>query len=251
MKITADNLKTLLVLLTITLIVPAAFVGLSFSRGIGIYFFSGILLLVTPVLCGYLAVLRPRLYTILYIIFLISCAVVEAFFAYRPNWLQIPLMFSCYYYIAAAVIALIFLFVHWGKGIFLAITPVILTIGGFYLQKGANQLGHWYRIEVFNSRFTQYEQFVDILKKDSENKQFITLSGEQIPEQYRSLAYCVHAHKEKDVFVVVFAWGLGFPAKHSAFAYRSDGILPSKGSEFRREWPFCERINENWFRVAD
>ena len=104
---------------------------------------------------------------------------------------------------------------------------------------------------VFTERLAQYEEAVQVMESKI-NGEPVFLKGEEVPETYQHLAWWVHAEEDKqDVLVVTFFWGGGFPVKHSAFVYRSDGWLPPKGTDFRREWPFAERINEHWFRVAD
>ena len=111
--------------------------------------------------------------------------------------------------------------------------------------------GHNKREKVFAERLPQYEEAVRVMGSKISGEP-VFLKGKEVPKTYQHLAYWIHAKKDEgNVLVVTFFWGGGFPVKHSAFVYRSDGWLPPKGTDFRREWPFAERINKNWLRVGD
>lgn len=43
----------------------------------------------------------------------------------------------------------------------------------------------------------------------------------------------------KKAIVVNFMWGVSLPCKHTAFVWRSDGVLPDKGTKFRKDWCGC------------
>jgi hypothetical protein len=47
-----------------------------------------------------------------------------------------------------------------------------------------------------------------------------------------------------------FVGGIGVLG-HYAYIYRSDGLLPASGTDFRRRWRDCNRVNEHWFRCSD
>ena len=81
----------------------------------------------------------------------------------------------------------------------------------------------------------------------------VMLIGEEIPEKYRHLAYSIFAEKLKDVLRIEFFWGGGFPVKHTAYVYLSNGKPPDKETDHHTDWYWyhCERINDYWFRVSD
>ena len=65
------------------------------------------------------------------------------------------------------------------------------------------------------------------------------------------MAYTIYGKRQGDVLRVTFIWGIGFPLKHAAYIYVSDGKWSEKDPDLRRAWPISHRINEHWFRVID
>lgn len=140
-------------------------------------------------------------------------------------------------------------FKFWEERGFLALSPLFISLFSFWLIFFANDIGRDIRIQVFKKNLYLYQQAVEELTPAIGEKG-LYLSGDKIPEKYRKLAYVISAEKNEGV-VFDFIWDFGFPLKHSAFVYRSDGFLPGKETHFRSHWPYCERINERWFRVMD
>lgn len=177
-----------------------------------------------------------------------SVLVVGAAFTYRPDVsTQFGSMLLLFYLFAVIVINFIGIFTFEQRsGIPLAISFLCVVLLGY-----SNSLGHRLRLHVFRQRLPQYEAAVRTLEAQITDEP-VFLKGEEVPEPFRRLAYWIHAEKtEQNVLVVTFFWGGGFPAKHTAFAYISDGKIPGSPSRFQKEWPRISRINENWFKVGD
>lgn len=175
--------------------------------------------------------------------------VASGMFGYRPSIVQILVMLLLLVESILVVFNFITIFHFWERYTVLALLPLFISISGFWLQDITGDKGREIRMEVFNERLYLYEQAVAELAPMIKDEP-LHLHYDQIPEKYRHLAYWIIGKKEKGI-VFAFFWGSGFPCKHSAFVYRSDGRLPERGTDFRRDWPFCERINEHWFRVSD
>jgi len=173
-------------------------------------------------------------------------------FGYRPDLCsQIGGMLGYAYLFVMLIVSFIALFRFWEKHGLFSIIPFVILLLCFKANAISLKMGHDKRSEVFAELLPQYEEAVRVMESKTSGG-VVFLKGEEVPEIYRHLAYWIHAKKDdENVLVVTFFWGGGFPLKHTAFAYRSDGQLPPKGTDFRREWPFTERINENWFRVGD
>ena len=122
-----------------------------------------------------------------------------------------------------------------------AILVILLSIACFFSPKWGNDL--W--MFVFEKRLPQYESAVEDCKLLIQDEHLV-LRGEEIPSKYRHLAYSISCTKdESENIEIAFLWGYGFPLKHSAFCYRSDGEPSGKS------WPLHKKINDNWFRVSD
>lgn len=173
-------------------------------------------------------------------------------FGYRPDiFSQIGGMLGGVYLFVMLVVSFIAIFKFWEKYSLFSMIPFVILLLCFKAGAISLKSGHNKREKVFAERLPQYEEAVRMMESKIKGEP-LSLRGKEVPEAYKHLAYCILAEKdEKGVLVVTFFWGGGFPSKHSAFVYRSDGHLPLKGTEFRREWPFAERINENWLRVGD
>lgn len=172
-------------------------------------------------------------------------------FGCRPNALsQLGGMFLFLCLIVMIIVDFIGVFLFWGKHGFLVFAPLVIPLLCFKAGSACLNFGHNRRLEVFEERLPQYEEVVHLMDSELKNER-IFWGAEQIPRQYRHLAYRIYGERKRDVLRVVFFWGSGFPVKHSAFAYISNGALPAKGTDFRRDWPHATRINEHWFRVGD
>ncbi|MBN1392994.1 MAG: hypothetical protein JW947_09360 [Sedimentisphaerales bacterium] len=173
-------------------------------------------------------------------------------FGYRPDIVsQIGGMLGSVYLLVMLVVSFIAIFKFWEKSSLFSIIPFVILLLCFKAGPMSLKAGHNKREKVFVERLPQYEEAVHVMGGKISGEP-VFFKGEEVPETYRHLAYWIHAEKEEgNVLVVTFFWGGGFPVKHSAFVYRSDGWLPPKGTDFSREWPFAERINSNWLRVGD
>lgn len=173
-------------------------------------------------------------------------------FGYRPDISsQLGGMLGGVYLFVMLVVSFIAIFKFWEKYSLFSVIPFVILLLCFKAGAISLKAGHNKRENVFAERLPQYEEAVRVMESKIKGEP-VFLKGKEVPEAYHHLAYWIHAEKYGGgVLVVTFFWGGGFPVKHSAFVYRSDGWLPPRGTDFRREWPFAERINENWFRVGD
>jgi hypothetical protein len=75
------------------------------------------------------------------------------------------------------------------------------------------------------------------------------MEAEHVPiSALGSLAYTVHARRDDmGILTVEFFWGRGFPLKHTAFIYRSNGAW---AQDPRLDWR-ATRLADNWFRASD
>jgi hypothetical protein len=185
------------------------------------------------------------------ILLLVVSCVSGYFFCYRPNvgWQMLSIL-SMFGFLLIAIINLIGIFRYWENYGLVIILLLAMPFILFYATRACGDLGHQRRIDVFNSRLGEYEDVVKLVMREGD-EDGVHWMFEQIPEEYRHLAYSIDSMKYGEVFSVIFLWGGGFPVKHSGFAYIPDGNIPPKGSDFCREWPHVERINEHWFRVGD
>ncbi|MHC4645414.1 MAG: hypothetical protein ACYTBJ_07920 [Planctomycetota bacterium] len=168
------------------------------------------------------------------------CAVIlSASYTYRPDFLtQIATMLAGFYVLALIIISIIAIFR------LESCVPLAISLLCIVLIILSNRVGHRIRSYVFDKRLAQYAEAVSVME-DRLADERLYLYGDEVPERFRHLGYAIKAERdEQDVLFVTFLWGNSFPLKHVAFAYVSDGGRP-------RGWPFCERINEHWFRVGD
>lgn len=182
------------------------------------------------------------------IFILILLAVLGCISGYRPCFsIFFVILFPCGAFFVLFNFAAIFRF--WQERGVLALLPLFVSLLGFWLVFFSIDTGKGIRIKVFKDNLYLYQQAVEELTPMIGDKG-LYLSGDKIPQKYRKLAYVIHAEKNEGI-IFDFIWDFGFPLKHSAFVYCSDGYLPGKGTRFRNDWPFGERINEHWFRVGD
>jgi hypothetical protein len=184
--------------------------------------------------------------------FVLTVVFISAAFAYRPTTtFQFASMLLLLYFVILAVLNLISVPKYRHKYKSKALIPLGLSILSVPAMWVSNLGGHAIRSYVFKTRLPQYENAVQLLTEQI-NDEPISLSGTEIPEQYRHLAYTIFALKYgPDAFTVEFAYGQGFPVKHSAYVYVSDPDLPDKELDFRRRWPRRYRVSDHWFRVGD
>jgi hypothetical protein len=170
-------------------------------------------------------------------------------FAYSADVIaQLTSMLLTLIFIIMWLISFITALTRWSTVCWVSFVVFILAFPGC---SQAIKAGHWARMKVFEHRLPSYEKAVQqIIKNFDGQRKLITKNN--LPEECRRFAYYAYVYKDNNNATVVnFMWGIGFPVKHTAFVWRSDGVLPEKGTEFRRDWPGCWRINEHWFRCSD
>ena len=199
-----------------------------------------------PLLIGYFGLRNIKTLICFNIAIAASVTVLSTALAYRhDSSIQLASMLLSFYVLAIIIISVIAIFrfeSYIPFGISLLCVPLFIV---------SIKIGHWARLYVFQQRLPQYKEAVSMMESKIVDKP-VFLKGEYVPEEYRHLAYWIHAEINKqDTLIVTFFWGGCFPAKHSAFAYISDGRIPEKDRDFQREWPYIVRIDENWFKVSD
>lgn len=182
------------------------------------------------------------------IFILILFVVVGGVGGYRPCftnffWILFPLgaffvIFNC-----------IAIFRFWKERGYFAFLPILISLLGFLVVNFVDDIGREVRIKVFKNNLNLYQQAVDELTPMIDEKG-LYLSYDQIPREFRHIAYWIDAKKDDGV-VFIFTWDIGIFRNRSGFAYRSDGLLLEKGTDFRQKWQFCKRINEHWFIVSN
>jgi hypothetical protein len=173
----------------------------------------------------------------------------SGFFAYRQtHLLQIIGMFSFFSLMALAVVSVVM--VLRPRGRLAAIAALIVSVVPFFVTGYARGLGHQASIRDFQQRLPQYEAAVRQVETAlAASDEYTSRNG--MPGEFPSLCYLVCAWKDSDRTVAEFFWGRGFPVKHTAWIYLSDGIEPEKGSELARRWHRWERVNDHWFTVSN
>jgi hypothetical protein len=180
------------------------------------------------------------------IFLLVLFVVIGGVSGYRPCFTNFFLiLFPC----GALFVILNFvaIFRFWGKRGYFALLPLFMSLLSFLSVNFVDDIGREVRIKVFKNNLNLYQQAVNELTPMIDEK---GLYLDQVPQKYRHLAYRIHA-KRDDGIVFIFVWDIGLFRNRSAFVYRSDGLLPEKGTDFRQEWQICERINEHWFRASN
>ena len=177
---------------------------------------------------------------------LILYAVVGGIGGYMPRFSNLLiLLFPCgAFFVFLNIVTIIQFWEDYG---ILTLLLLFVSILGFWLPGLADKVGTDIRVKVFKSRLCLYEAAVKELTPMIDVNS-LDLRGEQVPQEYRKLTYRISAEK-KDGIVFLFYWDESFiPPMRSWFIYRSDDFLAKKGTDFRCEPPYCERINEHWFR---
>lgn len=205
-----------------------------------------------PLCIGYLGLRNKNLLLVINLIVSISLIISAGLFACFVNvYTQTISMFLILLFIALAVINLISIFVHWVEHGFGAFLPICISILTVILIVFSVRVGNHAKMHRFNKRLPQFENAVKMVESKLTDEH-IRLTGEDIPQEYRHLAYFIIGDKRANgKLIVTFVWGGGFPVKHTAYAYTSDGSSPIRDSEFQKDWYHCKRINDNWFKVGD
>jgi hypothetical protein len=107
-------------------------------------------------------------------------------------------------------------------------------------------IGHLLRARLFYRDLPELERVVHLVATGS-----IAVHDGRValPAELSDLARVVFAQREPDgTLQVTFVVGGGFPVKHLAYLYRSDGRFPP---ELTRDWPKRRDRQQNWVEVSD
>ncbi|MBN2455506.1 MAG: hypothetical protein JXB29_03060 [Sedimentisphaerales bacterium] len=203
-----------------------------------------------PLLIAYLSLKSFKTIIWINVILSISLIIVSGVFAYEKRWTQLLFVPLVFYAFVMFIINLISLFKFWQEYDSEAFIPLLISILTIPLSTFSVKAGVFVNTHVFKERIVQYEAAVKMVENQI-NTEPLYLIGEDIPAKFRHLAYLIYAKKEGSVLNVSFVWGSGFPNKHTAYVYTSNGKLPEKGTKFQKDWPYYRRINDHWFRVCD
>ncbi len=181
-----------------------------------------------------------------------SLVLSAGFFSYFMNvYTQLPFGFSLLLFFVLALTNIIAIFFNWREYHIKSLIPVGITAVTIPLMMVANGIGKYAEEAVFLRRLPQYEKAVKMVERKMATGD-VTLYWDDIPEEYSHLAYHIAGERLGDNrTAVTFTWASGFPVKHIAYTYISDGQMPEPGSAFRKKWHRGTRINEKWFRVID
>ena len=242
--------KRIIIILILVLIIPA-FLGLYFggaakigSMELGIFTFG------IPVLIAYLGLKSLKRIIWLNIITSVSLIIVAGVFTYEMRFSQLLFVPLVLFAFVMLLINIISIFKFWSEYNFAAFIPIIISILTIPLAFSSFKAGRWTNIYVFKNRLPQYQAAVKMIENQIGDKR-LYLNYEEIPPEFRRLAFSIYGEKEGSVLGVVFIWGAGIPCKHVAYAYTSDGQQPEKGTTLSKDWHYWERINDNWFYVGD
>lgn len=238
-------------IILVVVIVVSIFAGLAFGGADRVgsivisFFIFGI-----PLLTAYYSLKSFKTIIWINVILSVSLIIIAGVFAYEKRWTQMLFVPLVFYAFAMFIINLIGILKYWHEYGSKAFIPLLISILTISLSIFSIKAGNSVNIHVFKQRIVQYESAVKMVE-DRIDTEPIYLRGEDIPLEFRHLAYLICARKEGSVLRVSFLWGSGFPNKHVAYVYISNGKLPKKGTEFRKDWPYCRRINDYWFRACD
>jgi hypothetical protein len=125
----------------------------------------------------------------------------------------------------------------------LCFLPLLLIIVVFSLSAHA---GNFLHHRLFHKCKPLMEQFVENL--DDKESYLNSAQGQiQVPDELGDYIYGIHTcGYDSGKFEASFFFGGGFPVKHSAWYYSSDGTPPDPKS-----WPRHFHIQPNWYRVSD
>ncbi len=120
----------------------------------------------------------------------------------------------------------------------LLLAPLSLVLAAF--------LGGHIRSYLFYRDLPRMKEVVALIQDGSIS---LTHGRLNLPSRYGSLAYATHANRDAaGTLTVEFFVGGGFPVKHHAYLYLSDGVMTP---EIRRDWPSGLRREKQWFEVSD
>ena len=244
--------KDVIIIFVLLVIVPI-FSGLVFGGAARVG--SILLCLFTlgiPLCIIYLGLRSKALLLSLNLLISVSLMITTGLFQYFVNgFTQMISFFLLLLFIALAVANFINIFVRWGESGVKTLMPIGITLATVLLVGASGAIGQRAKLHSFDKQLPEFEDAVKMIEGKIVGERII-LSGEDIPQEYRHLAKYISGDiDENGTLIVTFVWGFGFPVKHTAYAYISDGELPERDSEFRKDWYHCTRINEKWFKVGD
>lgn len=245
-----DRIKNIVIIFILAIVIPVLlgllFGGASRIGSIEICFsVFGI-----PLLIAYWGLKNLKRVIILNIIISIPLIIISGIFSYEMRLSQLlfyPLLFFAF---VMLIINFISIFKFWSNYNFKVFAPILISILTILLSYSSLKAGRWTNIYVFEKRLPQYQAAVRMVENRI-NEKSICLIGEEIPPEFRHLAISIQGEKDDSVLGVIFIWGVGFPCKHIAYAYISNGEFPARGAKFLNDWYYWERINDHWFIVGD
>jgi len=253
MKITSIKTSTLInIIILIILVLVVPFVFAIFYGGVD-YMGSALLsvfLIGIPLSLIYLGLKSFKALICFNVFLIIPLAISLVMDAYKPGFTQVIVMPLFFYAIVLIFINFLGIFVFWYKdegNPLVLLVFIVLCISTMIFPV---KIGHYLRIKTFNKNLPLYEEALELIESQL-TEDFFRLDHQEIPEKYKNLAYYIVGKRYGDDMTVSFIWGIAFPVKHCGFAYISDGNLPPKGTDFRKDWPHIKRINDYWFKVSD
>jgi hypothetical protein len=157
--------------------------------------------------------------------------------AWMPLLLCVPVMF---------LVNIYGIFKYWSKHKLVTLVPFLV------LGIAVASLFAWNVRKMSVMRFKKYlpdyTEFVSKLEKEHKKGECGPIA---VPKEYSHLGYwCAVYDDEPNNVYVSFCVGHFGVFGHTAFVYTSGGEIV-EGSKTYREWPYRQRVNENWFRVSD
>ena len=119
------------------------------------------------------------------------------------------------------------------------LVPLLLAVGIWG--------GGWMRVVLFHRDLPALQKVVDLMARG----EVAIVDGRVMPSDSSSAPakYVLSRWDEAtSALEVTFIVGSGFPVKHFAYLYRSDGKFPQDRLQF---WPKRRQRAEHWFEVSD
>ena len=155
--------------------------------------------------------------------------------------LQLLLMVAAPAWAIAALRALVFLFRQvWDQGARAAV-PLVACIGTIVLTLQLAPVANRLYFELKRPAF-------DVVIADRQSRKMENGMSQIIPSD---VAYCVLVERTSaGRFQIEFLTGGGFPVKHTGFVYAETGSV-DPGSRIGGRWRRWNRLDQNWFAIAD
>lgn len=131
---------------------------------------------------------------------------------------------------------------HW------SFIPLGIWILSLCLGWWAIDLGQHLQASTFRRRLDQYEEVVHMLEKKVGDEP-VSLTGDEIPGEYRHLAYLIDAQRDQNGYLIVtFTWSQCWFMSWEGFVYKPAEATPSRATPWLLVHPGI-RLAENWYRV--